>query len=207
LGVADDAVEREFAAVADTQPGAHQDLQQRPAAWIFEPGEVVGVFELGHDRFGQCPQLALVQAWVVIPVEIDVGIQAGRPTVLSGSPQQPSDGADIAGPRLRRRISDRQMREMGFDHLTGHGLRAAVQRREGLREQGDRTDVRAHRPDGDAGREPPADPAFRQGTQPGGFDAVEPQLAVPARVTEAAKQPDVAGYSSSQPTPSTRSCR
>jgi hypothetical protein len=134
VDVTDDAVERELAAVADSQPGVHEDAHDEPAAWILEPGEVVGVFQLGHDGFGQRPRLALLQPWVVLAVEIDVGVQPGFPAVLAGGSQQAGDRADIASARLRRRVSSREMRQMGLDHFAGHCVRPALQRGERLRE-------------------------------------------------------------------------
>jgi hypothetical protein len=69
VGVADDAIAGQCERVADAQPAPDQDDRDQTRGRVVPPGEVVGMFDLGHDVFGQGPGQLLWPLGVVLRVE------------------------------------------------------------------------------------------------------------------------------------------
>ena len=100
VGVEDDAVPRHAQRVGDPQPGPDQDQGDQPVGRVGEPGEVVGVLDLGHDLLGQRARRPLDAGGVVLGEHQRVRGQGVVPVVLADRVQERVELPDLVAVAL-----------------------------------------------------------------------------------------------------------
>ena len=184
VGVEDHAVARQAQRVGDPQPGPDQDQGDQPVGRVGEPGEVVGVLDLGHHVLGQRagrPFGALRDSR-----RVNTSAVAGRVSsqwCWRIAVQERVELPDLVAVALPAGQLGVQVGQVALQHLPGRGrperstpMRVEEDREPGQGAQPATGDLQAH-----AGAQPPPQPSLDQHPQPRLRDRGEAQRLVAGR--------------------------
>jgi hypothetical protein len=192
LGVDDHAVPRHAQRVGDPQPGPDQDLGDQPVGGVGEPGEVVGVLDLGHDLLGERARRPLDAGGIVLGEHQRGGRQRVVPVVLADRVQERVELSDLVAVALAAGELGVQVGQVALQQdPVDVGERADTDALAEQREPGQGPQPAAGGLQPEPGPEPPAQPPFHQTAQPRLLDRGEVESLV-AGEPEAAQLPDVA---------------